>query len=164
MLATRSSTRAVGCDLNVHFINVSCLQCSFREPATQTADATGGLHNQIIFAQIVWSHPDLVLDLTTVKLFIVPALRGQMLIWHFGEVLFSQIHAIVWASSLLMFYGGGGVMVWYDMVLKAMWMDRDTVTRFWGPLSYHLSTAITPCCSMIMHCPCCNNLYTIPAS
>ena len=35
----------------------------------------------------------------------------------------------------------------------AIWMHRDTVTRFWGPLSYHSSAAITSRFSMIMHGP-----------
>ncbi len=32
-------------------------------------------------------------------------------------------------------------------------MNRDTVTRSWGPLFSHLSTTISSCCSMIMHGP-----------
>ena len=32
-------------------------------------------------------------------------------------------------------------------------MDRDAVTRSWGPLLCHSSTTITTCCSMIMHGP-----------
>ena len=36
------------------------------------------------------------------------------------------------------------------ILLMAIWMHRDTVTRSWGPLC-HSSTAITPCFSLIMH-------------
>ncbi len=83
MLTAGMSTRAVACELNVHFSTISRLQRRFREfgstsnrrprvttpaqdlhiqhlhlqdrlrPATQTAAATIGLHNQIISAQTV---------------------------------------------------------------------------------------------------------------
>ncbi len=39
------------------------------------------------------------------------------------------------------------------ILLMAFWMQRDTVTRSWGPLLCHSSTTITSCCSMIMHGP-----------
>ncbi len=38
-------------------------------------------------------------------------------------------------------------------LLMAFWMNRDTVTRSWGPLLCDSSTTITLCCSMIMHGP-----------
>ncbi len=50
------------------------------------------------------------------------------------------------------------------ILLMAFWMHRDTVIRSWGPLLCHSSTTITSCCSMIMHAPCCKDLYTIPGS
>ena len=54
-------------------------------------------------------------------------------------------------------HGGGGVMVWVTdnehncIVSMAIWMQRDTVMRSWGPLSCHSSPAI-PSCFRIMHC------------
>jgi hypothetical protein len=39
------------------------------------------------------------------------------------------------------------------ILLMDIWMHRDTMTRSWGPLSCHSSTAITSCFSMIMHSP-----------
>jgi len=35
------------------------------------------------------------------------------------------------------------------ILLMAFWMQRDTVTRSWGPLLRHSSQTITSCCSMI---------------
>ncbi len=94
-------------------------------PATRTAAATIGLHNQIISAQTVRNrlreahlharHPHRGLDLTA-----VPYLSGQMLtfncVWHFGEVFSSRmnpgfhctgqmadsVYGVVWVSGLLM--------------------------------------------------------------
>ncbi len=36
-----------------------------------------------------------------------------------------------------------------SILLMAFWMNRDTVTRSWGPLLCHSSTTITSCCSML---------------
>ena len=52
MLTAGMSTRAVARELNVHFSTISLLQDRLR-PATQTAAATIGLHNQRISAQTV---------------------------------------------------------------------------------------------------------------
>ncbi len=62
-------------------------------------------------------------------------------------------------------YGMGRHMYEHRCILlMAFWMHRDTVTRSWGPLLCHSSTTITSCCSMIMHGPMLQGLYTIPGS
>jgi hypothetical protein len=38
-----------------------------------------------------------------------------------------------------------------SILSMAIWMHRDTVTRSWGPLSCHSTTASTSCFSVIMH-------------
>ncbi len=75
----------------------------------------------------------------------------------------------MWVSGLLMStlwieWPMVAVGLWYGqkyvidnehrcILLMAFWMHKDTVTRYWGPLLCHSSTAITLYCSMIMHGP-----------
>lgn len=61
VLAAGMSSKAVTCELNLHFNNISCLQCHFvlvlyMRPTSQTADVRLGLHKQRISAQIVRKH------------------------------------------------------------------------------------------------------------
>ncbi len=101
--------------------------------------------------------------------------------WHFGEVFSSRMnpglhctgqmadsmYGVVWVNGLLMStlwieWPMVAVGLWYGqayvmdnehrcILLMAFWMQRDTVTRSWGPLLCHSSTTITSYCSMIMH-------------
>ncbi len=80
-----------------------------------------------------------------------------------------SVYGVMWVSGLLMStlwikWPMVAVGLWYRqayimdnehrcILLMAFWMQRDTVTRSWGPLLCHLSTTITSCCSMIMHGP-----------
>ncbi len=152
------STRAVAHELNVNFSTIRRLQRHFREfgsisnrpratthaqdlhiqhlhlqdrlrPATRTAAATIGLHNQRISAQTVRNRlreahlhdrrPHRGLNLTAVRRR-KPDVSVQMLtcygVWHFGEVFSSRmnpgfhctgqmadsVYGIVWVSGLLM--------------------------------------------------------------
>ncbi len=175
-------------------------------PATRTAAATIGLHNQRISAQTIRNHLReahcmlvVLIEVSTwLQFVVVTDLSGQMLtfdgVWHFGEVFSSRmnpgfhctgqmadsVYGVVWVSGLLMLtlwikWPMVAVGLWYGqayvmdnehrcILLMAFWMHRDTVTRSWGPLLCHSSTTITSCCSMIMHGPCCKDLYTIPGS
>ncbi len=123
-------------------------------PATRTAAATIGLHNQRISAQTVRNL------LREAHLHARRPHRGQMA---------DSVYGVVWVSGLLMStlwieWPMVAVGLWYGqayvmdnehrcILLMAFWMHRDTVTRSWGPLLCHSSTTITSCCSMIMHGP-----------
>ncbi len=76
-----------------------------------------------------------------------------------------SVYGVVWVSGLLMStlwieLPMVAVGLWYgqayfmdnehrSILLMAFWMNRDTVTRSWGPLLCHSSTTITSCCSML---------------
>ncbi len=115
-------------------------------------------------------------------------------VWHFGKVFSSRmnpgfhctgqmadsVYGAVWVSSLLMstlwiewpmvavglWYGHAYVMdnEHWCILLTAFWIHRDTMTRSRSTLLFHSSTIITSCCSIIMHGPCCKDLYTILGS
>ncbi len=151
-------------------------------PATRTAAATIGLHNQRISAQTVRNHlreahlhshrPHRGLDLTAVRRrnrleWANAHIRWRLALWevfssrmnpgfHCTGQMADSVYGVVWVSGLLM------LTLWIEYVmdnehrcvlLMAFWMHRDTVTRSWGPLLCHSSTTITSCCSMIMHGP-----------
>ncbi len=112
-------------------------------PATQTAAATIGLHNQIISAQTVWNcprephldarHPHRVSN--WLQFIIITDLSGQMLtfdgVWHFREVFSSRmnpnfhctgqmadsVYGVVWVSGLLM---------------STFWIKRPMVGLWYG--------------------------------
>ncbi len=116
-------------------------------PATRTAAATIGLHNQIISAQTVRKHlreahlharrPHWGLDLTAVR----RNLNGQMLtfdgVLHFGEVFSSQmnlgfhctgqmadsVYGVMWVSSLLM----STLWIEWSMVAVGLWYGQAYV-------------------------------------
>ncbi len=89
--------------------------------------------------------------------------------FHCTGQMADSVYGVVWVSGLLMStlwikWPMVAVGLWYRqayimdnehrcILLMAFWMQRDTVTRSWGPLLCHLSTTITSCCSMIMHGP-----------
>lgn len=66
------------------------------------------------------------------------------------------VYSIVWVRVLLMsvFWTQWPMVVMGFWQLMAIWMHRNTVTRSWGRLGYHLSTLITSTFSTIMHGPC----------
>ncbi len=68
---------------------------------------------------------------------------------------FTQIRVMQKWVHLWLWYGQAYVMENENrcILLMVFWMQRDTVTRYWGPLLCHLSTTITSWCSMIMHGP-----------
>ncbi len=115
-------------------------------PATRTAAATIGLHNQRISAQTVRNrlreaHLLLVvlIGVSSWLLFvIITDLSGQMLtfdgVWHFGEVFSSRmnpgfhctgqmvdgVYGVVWVSSLLM----STLWIEWPMVAVGLWYGR----------------------------------------
>ncbi len=128
-------------DLHIQHIH---LQDRLR-PATRTAAATIGLHNQRISAQTVRNHlreahlharhPHRGLNLTAVRR------RGQMLtfdgVWHFGEVFSSRmnpgfhctgqmadsVYGVVWVSSLLK----STLWIEWPMVAVGLWYGQAYV-------------------------------------
>ncbi len=131
-------------------------------PATRTAAATIGLHNQSISAQTVrnrlWEAHLLLVVLirvsTRLQFIVVTVLSGQMLTFVSG--LLTSTLWIEWPMVAVgLWYGQAHVMDNEHgcILLMAFWMHRDTVTRSWGHLLCRSSTTITSCCSMIMHGP-----------
>ncbi len=136
-------------------------------PATRTAAATIGLHNQRISAQTVRNRlreahlhsrrPHRGLD--RMQFVIVPDLSGQMLTFDGVVSLSGLLMSTLWIewpmAAVGLWYGQAYVMdnEHRCILLMAFRMHRDTVTRSWGPLLCHSSTTITSCCSMIMHDP-----------
>ncbi len=151
-------------------------------PATRTAAATIGLHNQRISAQTVRNHLREAhlharrlhrgLDLTAVRHCNQLELANAHIQWCLSlwrGVLFTD------ASQFLQYREDGRQHVWCRvgeriadvnvvdrMAHGGLWygqayvmvMDKgDTVTRSWGPLLCHSFTTITSYCSMIMHGP-----------
>ncbi len=119
-------------------------------PATRTAAATIGLHNQIISAQTVRNRLRgklicMLVVLTRVSTWlqfvVVTDLRGQMLtvdcVWHFGEVFSSRmnpdfhctgqmadsVYGIVWVSGLLM----STLWIEWPMVAVGLWYGQAYV-------------------------------------
>ncbi len=148
-------------------------------PATRTAAATIGLHNQRISAKTVinrlreahlHTRPHRGLDLTAIhhrnrlewanmdeSRFWLYRADGRQRVWRRVGEKFADVTVVDRVA-----HGGGGVMYGQAYVmdnehrcilLKVFWMHSDTVTRSWGPLLCHSSTTITSCCRMIMHDP-----------
>ena len=78
-------------------------------------------------------------------------------VWHRVGEWFVDVNVVNRALHV-----GGGVKVWVGkatdnehnyILLMEIWMHRDSVKTFRGPLLCYLSTAITLCFSMIMHGP-----------
>ncbi len=155
MLTAGMSTRAVACELNVHFSTISRhIQHLHLQDRLRPSTATIGLHNQRMSAQTVRN------CLREAHLHALIHCTGQMA---------DSVYGVVWVSGLListlwiewpmvaagLWYGQAYVM---DnghrlILLMPFWMHRDTVTRSWGPLLCHSTTTISSCCSMIMHGP-----------
>ncbi len=112
-------------------------------PATRTAAAAIGLHNQRISAQTIRNHHICMLVIligvsTWLQFVIVTDLSGKMLtfdyIWHFGEVFSSRmnpgfhctwqmadrVYGVVWVSGLLM----STLWIEWPMVAVGLWYEQ----------------------------------------
>ncbi len=168
-------------------------------PATRTAAAIIGLHNQRISAQTVRNslreahlhtcRPHQGLDLTAVRRrnwlewanthiqwclftdesrFSLYRADGRQRVWyHVGE-RFTDVNVVDRVA-----HGGGGGYVWagvcyvqrtqvhfIDGILNAQWYSDEILRPIIVPFIHDNHS----CCSMIMHGPCCKDLYTIPGS
>ncbi len=101
-------------------------------------------------------------------LFLTPLWKENKYCKNTGQMA-DSMYNVVWVSGLLMSmlcieWPMVAVGLWYGqayvmdnehrcILLMAFWMHRDTVTRSWGPMLCHSSTAITSCHSMIIHGP-----------
>ncbi len=121
-------------------------------PATRTAAATIGLHNQRISAQTVSGKlicmiVVLIGVLTWLQLVIVTALSGQMLtfdgVWHFGEVFFSRMNpgfcctgqtacvvSCGWAVCWCQHCGSGGPWWRWGYVWAGVYYGQRTQVHF----------------------------------
>ncbi len=93
---------------------------------------------------------------------------GRQRVWRHGVsgLLMSTLW-IEWPRVVVGLWYGQAYVIDNEhrcILLMAFWMHRDIVMRSWGPLLCHSSMTITSCCSMIMHGPCCKDLFTIPGS
>ena len=111
----------------------SIWKCGFAQPNNICTKLSETISRKLIYMLIV-----LIRVLTWLQFGVVTNFSGQMLtfdgFWHAGEVCSS------WMNP-------GCIL------LMAIWMHRDIVTRSWGPLSWHSSAAISSCFSMKMPGP-----------
>ncbi len=155
------------CNLNIQHLHLQ----DRLTPATRTAAATIGLHNQRNSAPIVRNHLREAhlhaCRLQRLKFVVVTDLSGQMLtfdgVWHFGEVFSSwmnpgfhctgqmadSVYGVMWVSGLLM----STLWIEWPMVVVGLWygqayvMDNEhrciLLMAFW----MHRDT-VTHCCAI----------------